>query len=162
MEIEGFKSDSNKKRAKALNDKLRKFADIINVGFQRKEFSVIFITMTGAEINDDMRTFLNHYKIKLKRKGFSLYGYCWVLEFGKNGNNPHYHLCICTKRNKTLSSFCPVKMGLWSSFCKTEFVRKDVTRYMSKYLQKGDLIVANRRRFGVSNFQCTLKSLKLV
>lgn len=161
MIVEPYKTDSNKKRAKALNDRLRFFADIVNVGFKKNLFSVLFITLTGAEINNDMRTFLNHYRIKLNRKGYPVYGYCWVLEFGKSGRNPHYHLCICTKRNKSLSEFCPEKMGLWNSFCKTEFVKKDVTRYMSKYLQKGDLVVCNRRRFGISKMQSKLPELAI-
>lgn len=173
MEIESIKSDSNKKRAFNLNRRLLQWAEIVNIGWKQKKFSVVFLTLTGAEINSDMRTFLNHYRIKMRRKGIEIISYAWVLEFGTKGNNPHYHCAVVVNRTKNLNKFCPCNncimhnteenkkspcLGLWNSFVKTEFVKHDVSRYMSKYLQKGDLIVCNRRRFGIANLQCTIKT----
>jgi len=157
MIYDPLNTDSNKQRAMHMNKRLMNWSQVINHGWQKKSFSVLFITLTMADANNDIATFLNHYRIKLRRlHSIEIFSYAWVLEFGSNGTNPHYHLSIVVNRTKDLKKFCPKSMGIWTGFVKTEFVKKDVARYMSKYLQKGDLIVCNRRRFGVSNMVSTV------
>jgi hypothetical protein len=148
-------TDSNKQNAMYMNKRLLAFANIINVGWKAKFFSVVFLTLTMPEHNDGIRKFLKSYKQYLKRIGILVLGHAWVLELGKKGDNPHYHVVICTNRIKNLSYFRP--NSWWKGRCKTEFVRKDCVRYMCKYLQKGDSLVQNWRRFGISNLSSNLK-----
>lgn len=159
-----IETDSNRMKAYYLNRRLLEWASIVNIGYHKKIFSVLFITLTEAEyhINPDIRSFLNHYRIKLKRSGYDIISYAWVLEFGSMGRNPHYHCAVVIDRVKghKLKDFAPDKLGLWTSFVKTEFVRKDVVRYMCKYLQKGDLMVINHRRFGIARTRCQMTIMK--
>ena len=148
-------TDSNKQNAGKMNRRLMQFAEIINLGWSQKKFSVVFLTLTAPEVNNGIREFLKLYKQNLSRKGIKVLGHCWVLELGSLGNNPHYHVCYAIDRTNDLKSLFPD--AYWSGRTKTEFVKKDVVRYMSKYLQKGDNLVQNWRRFGVSQMKCTIK-----
>lgn len=144
-------TDSNKQSAGRLNRRLMNFAEIINIGWKAKKFSVVFLTLSYPEYNDGIRVFLKLYKQNLSRQGIKVLGHCWVLELGKQGSNPHYHVCFAVDRQKDLETFFP--NTYWKGRTKTEFVRKDCVRYMSKYLQKGDALVQNWRRFGISSMK---------
>jgi hypothetical protein len=153
-EIVYEKTDSNRQNAYRMNKRLLEFAQIINVGWKAKKFSVVFLTLTMPEVNDGIRNFLKLYKQDLKRKGIDVYGHCWALELGQ-GNNPHYHVCICATRKRSLKPFYPNRF--WIGRTETQFVKKDCVRYMSKYLVKGTQLVQNWRRYGVSNFFSSLR-----
>lgn len=150
-----METDSNRQNACRMNHRLMNFASIVNTGWKKKEFSVVFLTLSFPEYNKGIRHFLKVYKQNLNRNGVVVFAHCWVLELGKKGNNPHYHVCFATPRTKNLKQFFPD--DYWVGRVETSFVKKDCVRYMSKYLQKGDNLVQNWRRFGVSSLKSKVK-----
>ena len=125
--------------------------NIISAVNNKKKANSIFITLTLPEKNKDLK---DHLRIKnqyLKRKGYT-FMYFWVLEFGKNNNNPHYHIVYTVMNDKiNIKDFhFDTKNLKWKGRTKTEFVKKSVYNYMCKYATKQATRCYNYRNVGFS------------
>lgn len=111
-----------------LRKKLRKFTEIIDASFKFK----IFITLTFAEdVSDDKASkFLKNYFQWLRDNGFK-FKYFWVKELTKRGRI-HYHVILFS------NTFIPKPdaSGWKGGMSNIQLVRKNVYRYVSKYLSK--------------------------
>jgi len=139
-----------------------------------KQFYSVFVTLTKGAENRSIRDFLKLYKQDLKRKGINVVYHFWVLEFGKNGNNPHYHinLLIEGKKPKKLPKvlfperFWNQKFISGDKVINTrtdvQFVKKSVYRYMTKYFTKDvQVFCVNHRNTGFSSLYSNLKTKRL-
>lgn len=122
-----------------LRKKLRKFTEIMDSSFKFK----IFITLTFAEdVTDDKASkFLKNYFQWLRDNGYK-FKYFWVKELTKRGRI-HYHVILFS------NSFIPKPdtSGWKGGMSNIQLVRKNVYRYVSKYLSKQSI---PGRMFGYS------------
>ena len=119
------------------------------------------VTLTLAQANNGIRSWLNWYKIQLARKkGFKaqLMGYVWALEFARSGTHPHYHIIMWFDRNVKLKDIKPDQHG-WKGRTEVQKVKKKdgATRYLSKYLSKQNRFYClNWRNYGRGVLKCPL------
>jgi hypothetical protein len=123
----------------------------------KKKCNSIFITLTMPESNADLKEHLRIKNQYLKRKGYT-FMYFWVLEFGKNNTNPHYHIVYCVYNESiNIKDFhFDTKNLKWKGRTKTEFVKKSVYNYMCKYTTKQTAVCYNHRNVGFSQLYCNL------
>ena len=140
-----------------IRKKVLSIASIVDTHPKQNSF---FITLTIPNYNADIRSFLNRYFMYLKTKGISYMYYFWVLEFGKNSDNPHYHIVVTL--DKPVKDFNLLKPDLrgWIGHTEVQRVRKSVYRYMCKYMTKETVICLNHRNVGFSQMTCCIEKLK--
>jgi len=121
----------------------------------------IFITLTLPQENEPITEWLRKFKQKLKRKGYIIYNYIWVLEFGENNTHPHYHIVITfeNRKNWDISDFHADK-SRWYGRCEAQICTKSAYRYLTKYLLKKNARCFSARNYGLSNNCSQLPKLK--
>lgn len=134
----------------------KKVLSVSSIVDRHPKKNTFFLTLTAANHNEDIRIFLNRYFTYLRKKQYTILNYFWVLEFGKNSNNPHYHVVVTFDSPiNDFDSLKPDSHG-WYGHTQIERVKKSVYRYMTKYLTKESVLCVNRRNCGFSQMTCAV------
>lgn len=141
-------NDSVKRKRKAI----KKFADHFEPLYQARKVSVFFITLTRSNCaTTDIRTLLNVYLKRFKKRKISVLGYLWVSEVTE-GYHWHYHIALAIPRVKWKSIPNWIKPNvIWGQRTRIEFVKKSVAAYLGKYISKDNIgRMHNFRGYAVS------------
>lgn len=163
-EREQYVSDSILEMRKRARSRMLTLAAAYEPAREKKIVKALFVTLNLPQHNIPIHKWLDRYLKNHRRNGRNIYAYFWCLEFGKDGDHPHYHLCVYTDYKVRLSDWFPDKHGWISNddlikngnTCKTEIVRKSVYRYMTKYFTKNhSYFCLNWRNYGFSRNYCS-------
>ncbi|MFN9116125.1 MAG: hypothetical protein ACK5XN_39265 [Bacteroidota bacterium] len=147
-----YTTDDNEASVKRKKKAIKKFSDHFEPLYQSRKVSVFFITLTRSNCaTTDIRTLLNVYLKRFKKRNIKVLGYLWVSEVSSN-YHWHYHIALAIPRVKWNSIPNWIKPNvIWGQRTKIEFVKKSVASYLGKYISKDNIgRIHNFRGFQVS------------
>lgn len=140
---------SNNKRIKRIDA----FCSHYKPLYRRGEVSLFFYTLTIAnEVETSISAIIDVLKMRLKRRGIKFHDYLWVAEVSENLHF-HYHLVVASERVQCKGKSLPAWLMLddaWGAGTQVQFVKKDVQRYLAKYMSKHNARVIGLRSYGTS------------
>ena len=155
-------TDAGRSYGRLLNG-VNTFQNETKILFRDKKITILFVTLTDASYNGNIRDFINAYSKRLKRNSVSVFGYVWVAEISKKGHF-HYHIAIATSRISVTSLPAFLRPDhLHDGVTNVCFVKKSIGQYLKKYITKGGenrfRLVRGTRNYGKSRTSIIQKYL---
>ena len=146
-------TDAGRSYGRLLNG-VNQFHNETKALFKDKKISILFVTLTDAAANSNIRGFIDAYNKRLVRNGVFVFGSVWVAEISKKGHF-HYHIAIATSRIRCNSHPSWLRPdALHDGITNVSFVKKSIGAYMKKYMTKDGVnrfrLVRGTRNYGKS------------